>query len=196
MLCRIEGCESEANRKGAELCEKHYARIRRYGTHKSVFERSPDRTLQSAGYVLVKAKGHPRSLGLGRAYEHRVVYQDARGAGPFPCNWCGVAVTWDDMHIDHVDDDKTNNAVSNLVASCQLCNQARGKQKRIETMRAKHGVEFNGERLTLGEWAARLGISDVSLKWRLANGWPLGRALTENRGTHGPPSKKLAKISE
>ncbi len=192
MLCRIEGCGSEANRKGAVLCEKHYARIRRYGTHKSIFDRSPERTMQSAGYVLVKAKGHPRSLGLGRAYEHRVVYQDAHGDGPFQCHWCAAGVTWDDMHVDHVDDCKTNNAVGNLVASCQLCNQARGKQKRIETMRAKCGLALGGLVLTHSEWAAKIGITEVALRWRLVNGWPLARALTQGRGKHGP----IAKISK
>jgi hypothetical protein len=48
-------------------------------------------------------------------------------------------------------------------------------------------VTFNGETLTLNEWAARLGISGVSLKWRLNNGWSLDMALTEPRGISGPP---------
>jgi hypothetical protein len=144
---------------------------------------------QSNGYLYVKAIGHPL-VGVGaRAYAHRVAFYNTHGAGPFRCHWCGAGVSWADMHVDHLDDDKQNNDPRNLVAACPVCNMQRGHHKVIATHRAKTGITFNGETLTLNEWAARIGISRVSLMWRLRNGWPLGRALTEGRGVTGPASK-------
>lgn len=184
-LCSAPGCSNEANRVGAGLCEAHYMRVRRRGTVASAFESSPEKTKQSAGYVLVKAKGHPRSLGLQRAYEHRVVFTDVFGEGPFKCNWCSKKVTWSDMHVDHLDDDKENNHPDNLVASCQVCNQKRGRGKLRVLWRDKHGIEHDGVRLTPSEWAARLGISRASLLWRLQH-WPKDKALSASRGKFGP----------
>lgn len=38
-------------------------------------------------------------------------------------------------------------------------------------------IEFNGLRLNVVDWAARIGISKEGLKYRLDKGWPLERAL-------------------
>lgn len=184
--CSVEGCGMEANRKGARLCEKHYMRQRRNGNTKSQYERAEEFSAHSGGYLLAKAKGHPLSLGGMRAYAHRVAFHEANGEGPFSCYWCGVGVSWADMHVDHLDDDKHNNDPKNLVASCPVCNMQRGHHKQVATNRAKTGIEFNGEKLTANEWAARIGISRMALLYRLKNGWPLERALTEGRGVTGP----------
>lgn len=187
-LCSVDGCGAHANRIGAGLCEAHYMRVRRKGTTLTEFERAAQTVAHSQGYRLVKAKGHPRSLGLGRAYEHRVVYTDAHGEGPFKCHWCAIEVTWETMHVDHLNEDKTDNRVDNLVASCALCNMHRSDAKKMAAIREKYGIEHAGEKLTLNEWAARLGISRVSIVWRLKQGWPVERALTEGRGKTGPKS--------
>lgn len=187
--CTVEGCTATANRKGNTLCEAHYMRVRRNGTTASQYERAAQYQDHSNGYLLVKAQGHPRSLGMARAYAHRVVFTDTYGEGPFKCNWCPNTVTWDDMHVDHLDDDKHNNHPDNLVASCQVCNMKRGRGKLKQLWRARYGIEFNGLRLTPNEWAARLGISGASLAWRLKR-WPLARALTEGRGCTGPLSTR------
>jgi hypothetical protein len=170
------------------MCEAHYMRVLRHGTTASLQERLAERIQQSGGYVLRKAPGHPRSLGLARAYEHRIVFYDAHGEGPFKCNWCGAEVTWRTMHVDHLDDVKTNNDVLNLVASCAVCNQKRGREKQKKTVRERRGILYDGQLLTKREWAIKLGISWVALDWRLANGWPLDRALTAPRGKSGPKS--------
>lgn len=39
-------------------------------------------------------------------------------------------------------------------------------------------ITFDGQTLTVAQWAARLGIGRTALWQRLANGWPLERALT------------------
>ena len=92
------------------------------------------------------------------------------------------------MHVDHLNDHKSDNRLDNLVASCPGCNTGRARHKADATMRERYAVwiEHDGVRRTLQEWAARLGITRQSLRWRLANGWPLSVALAEPRGKFGP----------
>jgi hypothetical protein len=40
-------------------------------------------------------------------------------------------------------------------------------------------LTFQGETLTVTEWARKIGVGKATLAKRLANGWPLERALTE-----------------
>ncbi|KZY53136.1 hypothetical protein A3734_16805 [Sulfitobacter sp. HI0054] len=91
----------------------------------------------SHGYILEYAPGHWHALRTGnsRVYQHRRVYFDEYGEGPFDCHWCGTCVTWDDMHVDHVNAVKDDNRLENLVASCAECNQKRGKEKMRNTAR-------------------------------------------------------------
>lgn len=46
--------------------------------------------------------------------------------------------------------------------------------------RASRFIEFNGERLTLGEWAKRIGIDQAGLAWRLKR-WDFNKAMTAPR---------------
>lgn len=187
--CRVAGCEKLANRVGPGLCEMHYARARRNGTTDSQYERMAEFNKQSGGYLYVKAKGHALSGLRTRAYAHRVAFYDANGEGPFACHWCKAEVNWATMHVDHLDDDKGNNLPSNLVAACPVCNMQRGHHKVMQSHRDKTGIEFAGEKLTIAEWAKKIGISRPALVFRLEKGWPLERALTEGRGATGPAAK-------
>lgn len=148
--------------------------------------------MTSQGYVLIRCAGHPLAYSNGWAYEHRVVFHDSYGAGPFKCEWCGDAVSWETMHVDHRDDDRLNNHISNLSASCALCNMSFGREKSVMGVRAKMGrwIEYDGQKLTVSQWAKKVGISQPSMRARLMNGWPLERALTEGRGLYGPQSKR------
>lgn len=74
----------------------------------------------------------PHPLAGNRVLQHRVRLFDAIGPGPHPCHWCRRVVSWDIKYplpgalvVDHHDCDKSNNAVSNLLVSCQPCNAAR-----------------------------------------------------------------------
>ena len=71
--------------------------------------------------------GHPLARATAMIYVHRRVYREAHGEGPFACHWCSKSVTWRTMHVDHVDNDPTNNAIGNLVAACPRCNTTRGR---------------------------------------------------------------------
>jgi len=198
-LCTVEGCSNYARSNASPYCEKHYYRIRRNGSLELKQKEIPESHFQTGGYVLRYAPNHPltkRHTGPYE-YEHRIVYYDANGCGPFKCHWCGKTVTWDDMHVDHLNSIITDNRIENLVASCPICNQHRGLSKMRDTMRSKHAarISYNGEDKTITEWADKLGISKVSLFWRLEHGWPVGRALTETRGKSGPKchSKRTAR---
>lgn len=184
--CAADGCDRLATRKAAGLCEKHFSRMRRTGTLMD----PPAPTLRyytSDGYIRIIDRGHPLAGKLGYLLEHRKVFYDARGPGPFLCHWCDVEVTWRTLHIDHLNDVKDDNRLDNLVASCHICNPMRGFHKSLASNRA-NGTHYtlNGERLPAGVWAERLGISIVSLKARVRAGWPMERALTEPRGKFGP----------
>lgn len=47
--------------------------------------------------------------------------------------------------------------------------------------RGNHYLEFNGERLTITEWALRIGIDRTSLLERISTGWSVEKALTTPR---------------
>lgn len=78
---------------------------------------------------------HPIAPKGGRVLIHRVLLYDSIGAGTHPCHWCGKEVTWvvrgksetspTDLVVDHVDGNRKNNALKNLVPSCHRCNTTR-----------------------------------------------------------------------
>lgn len=187
--CSVHQCGKPATRVGVQMCEKHYVRQYRNGTTEYVGGAKPGNLRHSGGYLLKPAVGHPRALGGYRAYQHRVVFTDKHGEGPFSCHWCHIPVTWDDMHVDHVDSDPTNNAIDNLVASCAHCNQRRGHEKIRMTMRERYGITINGRTHTLNEWAAQVGISRSSICLRLKAGWEPERAVMQPRGKFGPRAR-------
>lgn len=187
--CEVDGCDLPQRSSRSRWCEKHYMRMRRNNDLRPRNEVSPPPPIvtHDAGYLLEYAPKHPMARG-SRVYQHRRVFFDAHGSGPFQCHWCHKVVTWADMHVDHVNAVRDDNRPENLVAACPSCNQGRARYKSAEASRrrAKHIFALNGESLTASQWAARVGISSVSLLARIASGWPLERALTEGRGKTGP----------
>lgn len=191
--CSVPDCPTPPRDGGSAYCELHYGRLRRNGSL-DVPRRAKDALDHTHGYVLVYAPGHPMATpGHNHVYEHRKVFYDAHGEGPFTCHVCGTPLTWADMHVDHLDDNRRNNAAENLAAACPKCNTWRGKHKINRNAVAQRGIEFQGERLTIRQWAMRVGIAPGNLARRLKSGWPLERALTEGRGRTGPkPTRMLA----
>jgi|HigsolmetaAR202D_1030399.scaffolds.fasta_scaffold19790_1 HNH endonuclease. len=196
--CIVNGCSDLPRSRYSEYCEKHYMRVRRRGTTEL---HQPSPTIQhSHGYVRAYAPDHPLTARIvgNYEYQHRLVFYDTHGEGPFRCHWCNKRVTWDDMHVDHLNSVKNDNRPENLVPSCALCNQRRGQERMKKTMRDKYSIKltFRGVEKTISEWADELGISRTSLKWRLDNGWSVERALTEPRGKYGPKRKEVGGMSK
>lgn len=191
-VCSASGCDRLCRSRNAGYCEAHYYQMRRNG-HLGPKQR-PEVTEHSGGYRLVAAPGHPMAKGNYRAYEHRVVFYDANGEGPFQCHVCNDEIGWDTMHVDHLDDDPTNNQIANLAPACPTCNQGRGYHKMKRTcrlVRSTTWVTWGGRTAPVGDWAEEIGISLTSMKRRLRE-WPLHRAMTEPRGKFGPPPSNMA----
>ncbi len=175
------------------MCEMHYYRVRRNGTTKLQELTRQERRIHTGGYVLVYDKHHPLSDKGGYVYEHRKVLYDA--SPEMICFHCGNAETWGSCHVDHLDDSKTNNNLSNLVISCPQCNQARGMIKMAETMRAKHRKHTHaGITLCISEWADRLGITHQSVIWRLKHWKNREDIFTKARGVTGPIGKRRSRF--
>lgn len=195
--CEVDGCCARVRSPGATMCEKHYMRKRRRGTVTKAIEDNPPRPElpHSNGYVLEYLPDHPLWGEVkGRLYQHRRVFFDHHGKGPFNCHWCGEQVTWRGMHVDHVNAVRDDNRIGNLVPSCPPCNQGRGQEKAKATMRKRSTtrIEWAGESLCISELAERLGITPNSVKWRMSRGWPVERIVTEGRGKFGPKSRRIA----
>lgn len=192
MTCRVEECDKPIRSLG--LCALHYMRFWRNGTTEIVLKRK-DRLVHSAGYILLSKPDHPLADSSGYVYEHRFVFYERSGDGPFQCHWCPAIVTWDDLHIDHLDESKDNNAPNNLVASCPVCNQKRGYEKCKETWRKKHGVEYNGKIYTMNELAAISPVSRPSLVRRLKT-MSVKEAVETPRGPTGPKATETTPTGE
>ena len=195
-VCSVAGCGERVRTSGSEYCEMHYMRHRRNG-HLGLKQVS-DLSMHSHGYLMVYAPMHPLATRQGRCreYQHRVVYFNQYGEGPFLCHWCAKVVTWSDMHVDHVNDIKSDNRIENLVASCPRCNTWRNKDKNLDSLRKSIGrhVTHDGETKTISEWARRIGISRSALIFRLKRGWPLDVALNKSRGIFGPAGHRAGPI--
>jgi uncharacterized Zn-finger protein len=197
--CLVDGCDDTVRSAKATLCERHYYRIRRNGSNVLLREKSPppDTKLHTHGYIVEYMPDHPLwSETKGRIYQHRRVFFDHHGKGPHPCNWCGKVLEWSDIDVDHLNAVRHDNRQENLVASCHRCNISRGRDAMTTTKRQKSNskITWNGETLTQGEWADRIGITRQSLRFRISSGWPIARALTEGRGASGPLKKSKPSV--
>lgn len=88
----------------------------------------------TSGYHATKIRDHPLNRHWPKSASiptHRIIMYDAIGEGPHPCHWCGEMLNWGRgtgkgvLNVDHLDGDKKNNVLSNLVVSCHRCNCSR-----------------------------------------------------------------------
>lgn len=95
-----------------------------------------DKERITTNYGYTRNSGHPLADRYGVVGMHRVALYAVLGPGTHPCHHCGTPVTWSQgtrtakgsLIVDHLDGNKRNNDVSNLVPSCQGCNSWRTRR--------------------------------------------------------------------
>lgn len=122
--CDVPLCGKPSRGRSHGLCEMHYGRRRRNVSD----EAKPLKEFYEtkAGYRKLLRKGHALSDSSGQVFEHRYVLHAARPVGPYGCFWCGKVLDWDTLVVDHLNENKSDNRLENLVCSCNRCNRARG----------------------------------------------------------------------
>lgn len=137
LTCTIEGCDAPHEGKG--LCNRHFLRWKKHGDPETVIVRPRVGCINPDGYRVLGWKDHPLASKPGLVLEHRVLLYDAIGPGVHPCHHCGRPVDWarsypkdpDALVVDHLDHDRSNNDLANLVPSCQPCNVSGPRRSRV-----------------------------------------------------------------
>lgn len=181
MCCKINRCERQVMYKKDELCQMHYFRFMRNGTYDTIRSKKY-RMSNPAGYQKLNEPLHPLVNSDGYVYEHRFVYFNEISEKVNYCVLCNDPITWKDCHIDHIDNDVTNNNKSNLRALCRPCNTFRGyKNDSVGTL-----IEINGIKMTASAWSRQDGVlvRCHTIRDRIKRGYSNYDAVYGERKTH------------
>ena len=124
VTCPVPGCTNTGDEHHT-VCRMHRSRMTRTGTYDPRPPTTFPPTQAENGYLRISIpKTHPLAgRSTTRTWMHRVVLFDKIGFGPHRCHWCARHVNWRaGLLVDHLDDDRQNNAPDNLVPSCNGCN--------------------------------------------------------------------------
>lgn len=193
MQCCVEGCDRPARYKGSQLCQMHYFRLRRNGSLELLPVRRALRYVTSNGYVTRYMPDHPLANKGGLVFEHRFVMWPLVGPDCRPCELCGKPEAWRTCHVDHIDEDRQNNAADNLRILCRGCNVKRGFGPESYAGLSKVGlIEFEGRRDTATNWARdpRVKVSGATIRARKASGMSDEDALFAEKVTHNGKARK------
>ena len=187
MQCSVDGCERESSYKAANLCQKHYFRIRRSGSTELQEKNRKLRYVTTGGYISLYMPDHPLANKGNVVFEHRVVMWPIVGEGCRPCEICGKPQTWKTCHVDHIDENRQNNDPSNLRILCRGCNVKRGFSVQSYANSGEMGlVEFDGKIDTPTGWSRdpRVSVAGNTIVLRLKAGMTAEQALFGPKKTH------------
>jgi hypothetical protein len=192
MKCKIEGCDRAADYKADQVCQKHYFRMIRYGTYELTRSRKY-RISNPAGYQKIYEPLHPLANSDGYVYEHRKVYFDQVSSVVSGCDMCSDPQNWESCHIDHIDDDVTNNGKENLRVTCRACNVFRAHT--ADSMGKVH-LTVNGVTMSAHAWARQEGVrvAGNTIRRRKMSGMSDYESVYGEKITHrnsAPKSKPL-----
>ncbi|EKT4568476.1 HNH endonuclease [Pseudomonas putida] len=193
MQCSVKDCGRAARYKSAQLCQRHYFRMRRNGSLDLLPVNRSVRYITSNGYVTLYMPDHPLANKGGCVFEHRFVMWPIVGPDCRPCELCGKAESWPTCHVDHIDEDRQNNSAGNLRILCRGCNVKRGFGPESYADLSKVGlIEFEGRRDTATNWARdpRVKVSGATIRARKASGMSDEDALFAEKVTHNGREKK------
>ncbi|MDR5611918.1 MAG: HNH endonuclease signature motif containing protein [Arsenophonus sp.] len=125
-------------------------------------------------------------------YQHREVAYSKYGDEPHNCELCNKNITWSTLHVDHIDNTRTNNALENLRLLCQRCNTHRKKRTIYQRNGRTIPIKIGGIIKSSVEWAENDGcqVSRGTIIRRLKSGMSPKEAVFKETRNHISWTKK------
>lgn len=183
--CKVAGCDRQAMYKSQMVCQMHYFRMMRTGRYEK--KGRSFRTHNAKGYQMLYLPEHSLAMKNGYAYEHRVVMHQLHGDNPMSCERCGKSVNWVTVHVDHINENISDNSPENLRFLCNGCNVMRTRSRQVEHQRnGRVAITCNGLTLTATEWSRMPGVavSHSTITRRIKSGASPYDAIYGEKVTH------------